>query len=273
MERVTETRPLHGRGLAGRAIVVTRPEHQARALSELIRDVGGTPLVFPVLEIFDVQDIQPLLAVIARLSSFELAIFISPNAVNKAMNLILARGGMPSTVRVATVGKGSARELRRLGIEHIIAPEEGFDSEALLALPEMWDLAGKRVVIFRGDGGRGLLGDTLIARGAVVEYAECYRRSKPTSDAAVLLGMWARDEVSGVVITSGEGLRNLFDMIGEAGQQRLRATPLFVPHPRIAETARELGVMQVVLTGPGDEGIVRSMIDWWGECSAPRVDC
>ena len=123
------------------------------------------------------------------------------------MNLIAARGGMPPDCRAsprsgrAPRGTASTRNRTRHR-----AVEDGFDSEALLALPEMRDLAGKRVVIFRGDGGRELLGDTLIARGAIVEYAECYRRSKPTSDAAVLLRLWARDEVLGIVITSSEGL-------------------------------------------------------------------
>jgi len=264
IDSATPTRPVRPRLLAGHHIVVTRPEHQAAALAALIREAGGTPVLFPVLEILDVQDTRPLTSVIARLSSFDLAIFVSPNAVNKAMNLIAERGGLPSGLRVATLGEGSARELRRRGVDDVIAPDDRFDSEALLALPDMQDVVGKRIVIFRGDGGRELLGHTLAARGATVEYAKCYRRARPRRDAELLLGLWARDELSGFVVTSSEGLRNLFDMAGVQGRQRLGATPLFVPHPRIAETARELGMSQIVPTRPGDEGIVQGIIDWWG---------
>lgn len=270
MGHVTE--PLSTHALAGRTIVVTRPEQQAQALCDLIRGAGGSPVLFPAIEIVDVPDLQPVLAMITRLSSFDLAVFVSPNAVSKAMSLIAARGGLPPKLRVATIGKGSVRALHRFGVEQVIAPEGAFDSEALLALPDLQEIAGRRVVIFRGEGGRELLGDTLSARGAMVEYAQCYRRSRPRADSAPLLALWARDALSGVVVTSSEGLRNLADMVGEKGRQRLARTPLFVPHARIAETARALGMTRVVLIAPGDEAIVRGMIDWWGDRSALGTD-
>lgn len=271
MPRATEAESLLERPLSGKRIVVTRPEHQAGALSQLIRDAGGEPVLFPLLEILDVEDPRPLLDVIARLPSFDLAIFISPNAVNKAMSLIAAHGGLPAGIRVATIGKGSAQALRHFGVRDVIAPEGRFDSEALLERPELHAVAGKRIVVFRGDGGRELLGDTLIARGASVQYAECYRRSRPGQGVAPLLELWAHDELSAITATSSEGLRNLFDMVGKSGQQWLRKTPLFVPHDRIAETARELGLGSVVLTAPGDEGLVRAMIDWWSRTRAADI--
>ena len=71
--------------LAGRGIVVTRPAHQAAALAELIRVAGGQPILFPVLEILDTENLQPLLEVVGRLEDYQLAIFISPNAVVRTM--------------------------------------------------------------------------------------------------------------------------------------------------------------------------------------------
>ncbi len=259
-------------GLEGRTILVTRPEQQARALSDLIRDAGGIPVVFPALAILDVPDQGPLRSLVRRLADFDLAIFISPNAVMKAMSLIAGQGGLPPALRVATIGAGSARELERYGAKHVLVPSESFDSEALLDLQEMQDVAGKRVVIFRGEGGREVLHDALVARGAIVEYAQCYRRSKPGGDTAALAAMWARNELSGVVVTSSEGLRNLYDMIGDSARLHLVSTPLFVPHPRIAETGRDLGIARIVVTDPGDAGVVRSMIDWWRTRHFPNAD-
>jgi len=251
------------RPLAGRGIVVTRPAHQASHLANLIGAEGGNPIVFPTIEIIAVNDPQSLLALIDRLDEFDVAIFISPSAVNMAMRAIGARRALPPHLKLAAIGPGGVRELGSLGHTGVIAPAERFDSEGLLELPAMRDVAGKRIVIFRGDGGRELLGATLAARGARVEYAEVYRRARPHADAAPLFRAWEREELHAVVVTSSEALRNLFDLVGERGQPRLRRTPLFVSHPRIEQAARALGAATVVLTGQGDEEMLRGVTQWF----------
>ena len=246
--------------LEGRGVVVTRPAQQAAALAKLIEREGGRAFVFPVISIEDVADASKLDSVIARLDDFDVAIFVSPNAAMRGMDAILARRGFPARIRVAAIGAGSARELKRHGVERVIVPEARQDSEALLELPALGQLAGKRVVIFRGEGGRPLLGDTLTMRGARVTYAECYRRVKPQTDIAPLVDAWSRGEVDAVIATSSEGLRNFHEMLGDAGREALARTPLFVPHPRIAEAARQLGIESVVVTASGDEAIAASVV-------------
>ena len=158
------------------------------------------------------------------------------------MNLIRAhRGGLPSNLRVACVGRGSARELEHFGIENVIVPTGRFDSEALLERPELQRVAGNKIVIFRGDGGRELLGDTLKSRGAEIEYAECYRRVRPCADVTPLLRRWARGEVDIVSVTSADGLRKLFEMLGSAGQPWLIRTPLVTVSEHMKAICRELG--------------------------------
>ena len=245
--------------LAGRHVVVTRPAAQAARMAALIRAAGGEPVLFPALEILDAADLRPALALIERLDAFDLAIFISANAVEKALALVERRRAWPARLRVATVGRGSERELQRHGFAAVIAPSERFDSEGLLDLPELNQLEGKRVVIFRGEGGRELLGEALVARGAAVEYAECYRRGRPHADAAPLLALCARRGLAAFTVTSSEGLANLHEMLGETGRRCLEETPLFAPHERIAAAARALGVRTAVLTGPGDEGLVAGL--------------
>lgn len=253
-----------GHALSGVRVLVTRPRDQAEHLAHLIEQQGGEAIRFPVIEIAEPKDTQALLAVIGRLDQFALAIFISPNAVNRAMNLILARGGLPAALRVACVGRGSARELKHFGVGNVIVPQGRFDSEALLELPELQQVDGKRIVIFRGEGGRELLGDTLKTRGAEIEYAECYRRTRPRADVTPLLRRWARGEIDIVSVTSVDGLHNLFDMLGKAGQQWLVRTPVIVVSGRMAEVCRELGFKTEprVAAQASDEAILEAVKTW-----------
>jgi uroporphyrinogen-III synthase len=249
--------------LAGIHVLVTRPAHQARELADRVRAAGGDPILFPVLEILDTTNQRPLLDLIERLDEFDLAIFVSPNAVRKAMNRIGERRTLPARLKIAAVGQGTARELGNFGVNEVIAPTIRFDSEALLDTPELTQVEGKHVVIFRGDGGRELLGETLLKRGASVEYAECYRRTRPDMDIVPLLLAWASGKINAITITSSEGLRNLCDMIGEAGQAPLKKTPLFASHERIVQAARKLGFIQVILTPAGDEGLMEGLLNYF----------
>lgn len=249
--------------LQGRHVVVTRPAGQASHLAAALVALGAKPVLFPVLAIFDVEDKSALLDMAIRLDGFDWAAFVSPNAVDKALPVLLGHRPWPATLRAATIGRSSEEALARFGIRNVVAPRDRFDSEALLDLPEMQDMQGRRVVIFRGDGGRDLLAETLQARGATVEYVTCYRRGRPALDPAPLLKLWGDAQLDAVTATSSEGLRNLFDMVGKLGQAWLRKTPIFVPHARIAEQARQLGCLDVVLTAPADDGLIGGLTEYF----------
>ncbi|MDD3519286.1 MAG: uroporphyrinogen-III synthase [Chromatiales bacterium] len=250
--------------LAGLGIVVTRPAHQADGFCSALEAAGAKAIRFPVLEILEPADMAPLLDVVARLDDFDLALFISPNAVDRALNLIHARRRLPPSMQIAAIGRKTARELERFGYRADFCPEQRFDSEALLADPRLADMQGRRVVIFRGDGGRELLAETFAARGAMVEYANCYRRGRPQTDVGELLRVWSRGEVHLVTVTSSEGLRNLFGMLGQLGQMWLRRTPLVVGSQRMRDTAAELGIRATVQVAedPSDESMLKAVLDW-----------
>jgi uroporphyrinogen-III synthase len=248
--------------LAGQTIVVTRPLAQAGPLAEAITFAGGQALLFPLLEILPATDPTELPQAIARLNTYSLAIFISPNAVDFALPAILAAGSWPATLRPAAVGPGTARALAAYGIGNCLLPLERFDSEALLELPELAanQVHDRPIVIFRGDGGRELLADTLRQRGAEVECISCYRRSGPTSDAALLTQAWQTGQLSALTVSSSEALRHLLDLLDAEGRACLQHTPIFVPHARIAENARALGLEKIILTAAANAGIIASLV-------------
>lgn len=243
--------------LQGRHIVVTRPPEQARKLSQLIDAQGGTVHLFPLLEIVPLEHYATFDRTIAALEAYDWAIFISSNAVDNALPRLLTRaGGLPATLRCAAIGPVTATSLARHGVQQTLTPAQRFDSEALLALPEMQAVAGKRIMIFRGVGGRELLADTLRTRGATVTFAECYRRINPQHDADSLQTLWQNGQLNAIVVTSSEAMRHLLDLADHGKAPWLRTTPVCVNHARIGELAQSHGLQAAVADAPGDEAML-----------------
>ena len=245
--------------LARRGIVITRPAGQAAGLARLIEERGGRAILFPAIEIVDVSDRREVNALVDRLDTFDIAIFVSPNAADKGMAAIRARRELPEGLTAVAIGGGSARALERQGVRAVVAPQLRADSEGVLDLPLLRDVSGRRIAIFRGIGGRELMRETLTARGAIVEYAECYERVRPRADPNALLEALRHGAAHAFVCTSSEGVRNLQAILGAEGEPFLGRTPMFVPHPRIAAAAAALGVARVFVTDRGDEGILRTL--------------
>lgn len=243
--------------LRGVRVLVTRPAHQAQPLCDLIRTAGGEPLVFPVMDIVPPQYPAAAQAVVQRLAAFDLAIFISANAVTYGVALVPT---WPAHVKIAAVGTRTALALADLGLPVTTVPAAGASSEALLDSPALRDVIGRRIVIFRGEGGREVLADTLRARGAEVAYAEVYRRVKPTVDIEAIVAQ--RPDCA--VVTSNEGVRNLWELAQAAHADWVRELPLVVISARAAQLAAELGFTHPaqVASEASEAGLLAALKRW-----------
>lgn len=244
--------------LAGLGILVTRPARQAGAFAQKIVALGAAPVIFPAIAILPPADPAQLARAHASLGQYDFAVFVSANAVEYG---VPAARAWPPTIAAFAPGPGTAEALAALGIAGVRVPTTTFDSEGLLALPELAAPRGKRIVIFRGDAGREQLGDALRARGATVDYVACYQRSAPASGAQGLTEAFHAGRIDAVTITSSEGLDNLWTLGDEATRSDWRKHPTFVPHPRIADHARGLG-LAVIETAGSDAGIIAGLIEW-----------
>ena len=253
-------------GLGGRGILLLRPGALAAAIARRVRERGGEPLIFPVMEIQPPSDTARLAGIIDRLDGASLAIFISPTAVERGMAHVRLYRDWPAGLRVAAVGPATAAALARRGFRDVIVSAEGADSEALLARAELAAVRDSTVVIFRGEGGRPVLGDALRARGAQVEYAECYRRVRPQGVPHELLAHIAAGHAHAVCAWSAEAWESGSALLEAAAREgdgpsvaeRFRALPAFVPHERIAAQIARSGSQAIVLAG-GDASMIEGM--------------
>lgn len=152
--------------------------------------------------------------------------------------------------------------LAERGVPGCIAPTERFDSESLLELPELAvdRVKGKRVAIFRGDGGRELLAETLRERGATVDCITCYRRSGPSNGVVPLMAAWRAGKLDALTVSSSEGLRYLVDLLDAEGRSFLQKRRSSSPTLASRKNARALGLSNILLTDAADAGILAGLV-------------
>jgi len=243
--------------LQGLSILVTRPPAQSDSLCELIEEHHGRPVRFPAMEIKAAADTDLARARLAPVEQADLLVFISVNAVDYAFPLL--PDTLPADLLISAVGQTTARKLEEYGLDPDLIPKDRYDSEGLLALDELQDMKGKKIIIVRGNGGRSKLKLELERRGARVDYAEVYQRLLPNRSPANLLTAWDR-MVDVVSATSNSLLDNLFTLLGREGQLKLRSTPLLVISQRMAEHAEALGCQQIyVADSASDQAILSEL--------------
>ncbi len=246
--------------LAGRTILVTRPAAQADALCAAIEAQGGRAWRLPLLDISPIGEAASFADLARSLDDYDFAFFVSANAVNHGLAGVRAHRAWPPGPRAVTVGPGSAAALREAGFAQVLVPCARFDSEGVLALDEFSPaaIAGKRVLILRGDGGRELLGDALTARGAQVRCFTCYRRLAPEVDVPALAEASRQGRLDAITLTSSEAVRHLAAQLRSGGESVL-SVPVFAPHVRVADAARAAGFAHVVLTDAADAGLLAGL--------------
>lgn len=245
----------------GEVILNTRPRHQQAELTALLEAEGARVLSFPAIDILPVrpagQSVDP--------SRYDILLFVSRNAVDGACE-VFDTARLSAVARLGVIGSATrAALIERIGDPGArLITSEPYNSEALLAADALQQVAGKRILILRGQEGRNLLGDELVARGARVDYQEVYRRALPAVDDAVFEQLVAPAFPTLAILTSNEGMHNLFELVSDDAAQRLRQIPWLLISERMRESALKLGHNAPILiaSGASDAGIQQTICEW-----------
>jgi uroporphyrinogen-III synthase len=225
--------------LGGRTLVITRPAGTATALARRVRALGGVPLLLPGLSLRAADDAQAARAALRAALRDDLLLFTSPAAVRFAAALLPLR----TRATVLAVGGGTAHALRRHGLAALAPGRQ--DSEGLLVLPVLQHLHGRRVALVGAPGGRGLLREQLVARGARLREVHVYRRVPPRLDRRHLDPAMRLSIDACVLLSSAEALRNLQAILPPPAWVRLCAAVAVASSERLAALARGAGFARV----------------------------
>ncbi len=230
--------------MKGLRVLNTRPLHQAAELDQLIRNAGGISVSFPALTIkalaLDWLNDMPDLATVNQ------AIFISANAVNYYF-AALKQANMTWSVKikVIAVGNATAAALSKQGVRIHHMPEIA-DSEHLLRLDALQKIQHQTIVLIKGRGGRPLIAETLLSRGACLIPLAVYTRDLPEVNQEYTHSLWQDDAVDIILFTSQQAMNNLFGLFSAEGQAWLRRKPCIVISKRLAAAASLLGIRTVI---------------------------
>jgi uroporphyrinogen-III synthase len=228
--------------LRGRVVVITRPAGTAAALSRRVRAEGGVPLLLPGMALRRVADEAAARNGLHAALADDVLIFSSPAAVRFAVALAPLR----TSATVLAVGQGTARALRRHGIQTPLAPARQ-DSEGLLDHPALQGLQGRRIALIGAPGGRGVLREQLVARGAELRELHVYQRVAPRLDRRHVEPLLQLQPSALVLLSSAEALDNLCGILSPASLTRLLAATAVVSSERLAQAARAAGFARIEL--------------------------
>lgn len=243
--------------LTDKVVLVTRPEQQQAGFVQLLQENAAQAISFPTIEIKPVSLTEQLNGILRKINEFDLLVFVSSNAVIYTEKLLQQLNLSINSIEteVAVIGAATRQVADKAGFKINYQPERGFNSEALLSLPEMQKTAmsGKHVLILRGIGGLEDLANGLEQRGAKTTYAEVYQRRIPNRDGEPdrlqLSNHWDKFRINTVTVTSNEALKNLCDMLDSPGRDAMLKADLIVPSQRCFKLARTLGFESVTVAG------------------------
>ena len=236
-------------------VVLTRPEGDNSRLESTLAAQGYDTYIQPLLRIASLPESE--LPDPPDLTGDDLCIFISANAAR--MGLPTLMGGMVENGIVSfAVGPRTANVLEVEGLP-VIVPEQ-MDSEGLLALPELSEVQGRRVVIVKGEGGREVLARELEAKGALVEEYICYRRESALVDSDTFCASLLDYKKIIFQANSGQTLAALTTVLEQCEGASFLQQRVIVPSQRVADDARNLGWQRVaVADNASDEAFLAAL--------------
>jgi uroporphyrinogen-III synthase len=251
--------------LQGQCILNTRPLHQQGRLNSLLEAEGASVLAFPAIEIVGGETTQFHRELVDNLKHYDIALFVSRNAVDGAFRFIGDKS-LPIGLRTGVIGQGTWRALadRVVDLDQRLILGHPYNSEGLLACDELQQVAGRNIVIFRGQQGRNLLGDELRKRGATVDYCEVYTRQSPLYGADAFQQLTAGQFPTMAVFTSNEGMHNALAAINGESRVKMLNIPWLLISERMRESALNLGHNGVIIIAAeaNDIGIQLTINEW-----------
>lgn len=220
--------------------LLLRPQAKCQASAQAFKLANLSAVACGLIDtVLDDDAIRQLPAKIAGLHHLAVKkVYVIVTSTMAAQQVVLMKNQWPNHLCFFAVGSSTGDILLKAGLT-VLVPKEA-RTEGLLGLNELNQVSDQHIVIMKGFGGRELLYDSLVSRGAKVEEWEVYKRVK--LDTPVSTQDWQPAQIRCIIATSGEVIHAAFDYFAASW---LKTLNWIVVSQRTADIASSLGVTQI----------------------------
>jgi uroporphyrinogen-III synthase len=257
----------------GAPVIVTRPAAPGKRLTALLRARGRDAVWWPAFDIAPPADEAAVRRAIDQLATYDLALFVSPNAVHATAERLDAP--WPPATAIGAVGASTRdaalSELRDADAATIVAPDDG-DESGSEGFWRAWQATGRRarrVLLLRAVTGRDWIIDQLRAADAEVDALAVYDRTPhrlPDSERARLLA-WIREGATPItIVSSAEAVGAILEQVRgiDGAAEWLQRGRALATHPRVAQRLQAAGFLHVETCDPGDSSVIDKLESFQG---------
>lgn len=257
----------------GAPVIVTRPAAPGQRLVAELRRRGRDVAWWPAFDIVPPPDEAAVRHALDHLADYDLALFVSPNAVHAAAARLHAP--WPARTVLGAVGastrEAALAELPGAAQATVVAPADG-DESGSEGFWRAWQARGeraRRVLLLRATGGREWIVDRFRADRAAVDALAVYDRAPHAltdADCRRLRG-WIDAGVHPVtIVSSTESVGVVLAQVRpiEGGAEWLRRSPAIATHPRVSQQLASAGFGRVATCGADDSEVIRKLESFQG---------
>ncbi len=250
--------------LWGKKIIVTRSRKQASGLAQKIRELGGTPLEFPTIEIVPEPDLTLLAHAFRQIQDYHWIIFTSVNAVEiffEQMKLNNMDIRDLHGLKICAIGPATRKRLEDWGLKVQIMPDE-YRAEGVLQALDGMLTKGDRVLMPRATGARDILPETLREMGLQVNEINIYSAALAAGETDMPDDI-IKGRVDYLTFTSSSTVNNFVEIMGPENISRLgEHIRIACIGPITADKARKLGFnVKIVAEKYTIDGLVQAILN------------
>ena len=193
-------------------VAITRPKDRAKKACEIVKELGGVPVLAPTLDLEPVNT-ESLKNLVERKDDLDWIIFTSPTTI-VSLNKFYPDFIKTLSCKLAVIGNKTGRLAEKNGMTVDLMPED-FTAEGLIEEFKKRGITDKVIGIPRTASARPVLPEELEKLGNKIILAEAYKSLFPMNEDAVkdLISKIENREIDAITFTSPLTVENFFEIV------------------------------------------------------------